>query len=162
LIGFLEWGVSNVMRILCFGNPLHGDDGFGPAVYQRLASLPLPEDLCLIDAGTPGLAALALFRDCDEVVIVDALAPGGVPGKLSHPLPETIAAEASLPGHGVGVGYLLRALAALPEPAPRIHIIAAEASAVTPFQPGLSEPVARAVEDAVILLSGYFALNGHG
>ena len=24
------------LRILCFGNPLHGDDGFGPAVAMAL------------------------------------------------------------------------------------------------------------------------------
>ncbi len=143
-------------HILCFGNLLHGDDGFGPAVYQRLSALPLPNDLRLFDAGTPGLAALALFQDCDEVIIIDALAPGVAPGRLNHLSPETIFAEASLPGHGVGVGYLLQALAALPEQAPRIRIIAVEASEVTPFQPGLSESVARAVEGTVMLLNAYF------
>lgn len=148
-------------HILCFGNPLHGDDGFGPAVYQRLASMPLPNDLRLMDAGTPGLAALALFQDCDEVIIVDALAPGGVPGRLSQPLPETIAAEASPAGHGIGVGYLLQALAALPEPEPQIRIIAVETAAVTPFQPGLSKPVANAVDKAVALLIAHFKPNNH-
>ena len=148
-------------HILCFGNPLHGDDGFGPAVYQRLASLPLPNDLRLIDAGTPGLAALTLLQGCDEVIIVDALAPGGVPGRLSQPLPETISAEASPAGHGIGVGYLLQALAALGEPAPLIRIIAVETLAVIPFQPGLSEPVANAVDEAVALLIAYFKPSSH-
>lgn len=149
-------------HILCFGNPMHGDDGFGSAVYQRLASRLLPNDLRLIDAGTPGLAALALFQGCDEVIIVDALAPGGIPGRLSCPLPETVAVEAALPGHGIGVGYLLQALAALPEQAPRIRIIAVETSTVTPFRPGLSEPVARAVEEVVTWLSTYFKPDSHG
>ena len=149
-------------QILCFGNPLHGDDGFGSAVYQRLADLPLPDGLRLVDAGTPGLAALALFQDCDEIIIVDALAPGGVPGRIRHLMPETIELESSLPGHGIGVGYLLRALAALPERTPRIRIIAVETSAVTPFQPGLSDPVARAVDEAVALLRGYFKADGDG
>lgn len=154
--------LTTVRHILCFGNPLHGDDGFGPAVYQRLAALPLPDDLRLVDAGTPGLAALALFQGCDEVIIVDALAASGEPGRLSQPSPETIAAEAALPGHGIGVGYLLQAVAALAESVPRIRILAVEVSAVTPFRPGLSEPVASAVEKAVSVLSEYFDPTRHG
>lgn len=150
-----------VRHIICFGNPLHGDDGFGPAVYQRLVIQPLPTDLRLFDAGTPGLAALTLFDDCDEAIIVDALASGGSPGQVTEIAAETAMSETSLSGHGVGVGFLLQALAAQPGPAPRIRIIAAEAMRVMPFQPGLSEPMDRAVEEAVALLSAYFEPHVH-
>ena len=27
------------IHVICFGNELHGDDGFGPAVHARLADL---------------------------------------------------------------------------------------------------------------------------
>lgn len=148
-------------HIICFGNPLHGDDGFGPAVFRRLASLPQPDGVRLFDGGTPGLAALALFEGCDEAVIVDALAPGVAPGRLSCLSPETLATESSLAGHGIGVGYLLRALAIQPQPSPRIRIVAAEASAVTPFKPGLSEPVVKAVDAAVRTLDAYFRRRSH-
>lgn len=148
-------------HILCFGNPLHGDDGFGHAVYQRLAALPLPGDLRLFDAGTAGLGALPLFQNCDEAILVDAGALGMEPGRLSQPLPETIMAEASLAAHGAGVGFLLQALAALPEPAPHIRIIAVEIAVATPFQPGLSAAVGRGVEQAVALLSPYFQITNH-
>lgn len=140
-------------HILCFGNPLHGDDGFGPAVYRRLAALPQSDDVRLFDAGTPGLSALALFQDCDEAVIVDALAPAGRPGRLVELAPEAIDPESTPAGHGAGVGFLLQALAALPERPPFIRIIAAEAATVAPFSPGLSESVALAVEQVVALLS---------
>lgn len=143
-------------HILCFGNPLHGDDGFGPAVYQRLAALPVPADLKLIDAGTPGLAALAWFKGCDEVIIVDALAPAEQPGKLYDLTPDMIEPETEVPGHGIGVGYLLRALQALAEPLPAIRILAAEASAITPFSLELSAPVALAVDQAVARLKDLF------
>lgn len=149
-------------HIICFGNPLHGDDGFGPAVYQRLASFPLPRGVRLFDCGTAGLGALAAFEACDEAVIVDALAPAGAPGRLSYPSPKTISLESAVPGHGSGLGYLLRVLASQPEPAPKLRILAAEASIVAPFQPGLSEPVAKAVEEAVAALSGYLGPNRHG
>jgi hydrogenase maturation protease len=162
LNGFLEQGSPTLRHILCFGNPLHGDDGFGPAVYQRLAALPLPPDLRLIEAGTPGLAALPLFEGCDEVVIVDALAPGETPGRVSQLASEDVMSEAALAGHGVGVGYLLQAVNALLERPPAIRILAAEAASVTPFRPGLSESVAGAVEETVTRLSVYFGRDGHG
>jgi hydrogenase maturation protease len=151
---------STSRHIVCFGNPLHGDDGFGPAVYQRLLSLARPAGLRLTEAGTPGPAALALFLDCDDLVIVDALAPAGAPGRVSEPSVESIQAEQTVAGHGIGVGYLLRALAALPEPAPRIRIVAVEASGITPFVPGLSPPVAQAVDDVVALLKPFFGAGG--
>lgn len=148
-------------HIICFGNPLHGDDGFGHAVYQRLASLPAPADVRLFDAGTASLSALALFQDCDETIIVDARISGVKPGSLSQPAPQTLIAEATLSNHGAGVGYLLRALAALPEPMPKISILAAEISTATSFHWGLSSPVAGAVDKAVVILSRYFHANGH-
>ncbi|MCQ8182595.1 hydrogenase maturation protease [Methylomonas sp. SURF-1] len=148
-------------HILCFGNPLHGDDGFGPAVYRRLAQLPLADGVRLFDAGTPGLAALALFQECCEAVVVDALAPAGQPGRLVELPPEAIPLEQAAAGHGYGVGYLLAALAVLPEPAPAVRIVAAEAAVIEPYRPGLSEPVAAAVERAVALLSIYFAPQHH-
>ncbi|MBY6241412.1 hydrogenase maturation protease [Methylosinus sp. Sm6] len=153
---------SPVRHIVCFGNPLHGDDGFGPAVYQRLASLPLPRGLRLFDCGTAGLAALAAFEACDEAVIVDAAAPAGAPGRLGYLSPESISLESAVAGHGSGLGYLLRVLAAQPEPAPKIIVLAAEASSLAPFQPGLSRPVARAVENAVAELSAYIGAHRHG
>lgn len=143
-------------HIICFGNPLHGDDGFGPAVYERLRRLPLAPGVRLTEAGTPGPAALVLFLDCAEVVIVDALMPAGAPGRVSEPSIDATFVEATGAGHGVGVGFLLRALAILPEPPPSIKILAAEATTVTPFKPGLSPPVARAVDEVVARLRPFF------
>lgn len=139
-------------QILCFGNPLHGDDGVGPAVHARLAGRALPEGVCVVDAGTPGPAALALFDDCDAVMIVDASRPAGHPGRIWRPAPDEIACEASPVGHGFGVGHLLAGLDALPGRPPHVAVLAVEAAAVTPFRPGLSAPVEAAVEAVVDLL----------
>jgi coenzyme F420 hydrogenase subunit delta len=43
---------SATVTVFGCGNPLFGDDGFGPAVIDRLARHPLPEKVRLIDAGT--------------------------------------------------------------------------------------------------------------
>jgi hypothetical protein len=80
---------------------------------------------------------------------------------VSAPSVDEILMEPSVVGHGVGVGYLLRALAIMPEPAPRIRIFAAEASAIATFKPGLSAPVAAAVNDVVALLKPFFEADVH-
>ena len=36
------------IHVICFGNELHGDDGFGPAVHARLAAAPVPEHVRLL------------------------------------------------------------------------------------------------------------------
>ena len=148
-------------HIICFGNSLHGDDGFGTAVYQRLSKLPLPSDTHLFDAGTPGLNAMALFSNCSEAIIVDAIAPQGKPGRLHYLRPQELVIESSLPGHGLGVAYLLQAIFALDEPMPDIHILGVEVMKVTSFTPGLSGPVARAVDQAIECLSPYFEMQGN-
>lgn len=147
-------------HVICFGNDLHGDDGFGAAVCQRLAELPLPADVRVFAAGTRGLDALALFEDCDEAIVVDAGEPAGQPGRLGFPVAETLAEDSSLPGHGAGVGYLLRALAALGQ-TPRLRIVTAEAAALTPFHTELSPEMQRAVEETVPLLRDWLGM-GHG
>lgn len=145
-------------HVVCFGNPLHGDDGFGPAVYRKLVESPLPEGLRAFDAGTAGLSALALFEACEEVTIVDVLRSGGEPGRLHLLAAEAIAPERAGIGHEAGVGYLLRALAALPGPKPRVRVLAAEAASIRSFAPGLSAPVAAAVEPAATFLRRHFAV----
>jgi hydrogenase maturation protease len=137
-------------HVIFFGNALHGDDGFGPAVCQRMAALELPADVKLFEAGTRGLDALALFEGCREAIVVDALEPGSHPGRITEPAASTLAPESSLPGHGAGVGTLLAALATLGVPPPRI--IAAEAERLQAFAPGLSLAMQQAVEATTALL----------
>ncbi len=145
---------SEALRILCFGNPLHGDDGFGPEVCRRLAALPpplsLPRGVAAYDAGVRGLDAAWLFAGCREVIVVDAMAPGESPGRLRELAPADVPAEpAAAGGHGAGLGALLAALGELIGPPPPITVLAAEAAAIRPFSPGLSPPVAAAVDHAV-------------
>lgn len=145
-------------HLIGFGNELHGDDGFGVAVCRRMAELRLPDDARVYAAGTRGLDALALFEGCEEAIIIDASEPAGRPGHLAFPDPEACAEDSSLPGHGAGVGYLLRALTALGQ-APRLRILTAEAAALTPFQPELSPEMAAAVDAAVTVLSAWLGMD---
>lgn len=140
-------------HVIFFGNPLHGDDGFGPAVFERMKQCALPSDVRLFDAGTCGLNALALFDNCTEAIVVDAMAPGAHPGRITQPAATEILEESALPGHAAGVGFLLKALAALsPREAPLQRFLTVEAQSIAAFSPGLSPAVQAAVEPAFDLI----------
>ena len=73
--------------VLGVGNLLFGDDGFGCAVVDYVEShYPVPEDVCLLDAGT-GVRKL-LFTLClssarpERLLIVDAIDAGRTPGEI--------------------------------------------------------------------------------
>lgn len=73
--------------VLGCGNILFGDDGFGCEVVAYLeAHYPLPEAVCLLDAGT-GVRKL-LFTLClsstrpERLLIVDAIDAGRAPGEI--------------------------------------------------------------------------------
>ena len=131
-------------HVVCFGNELHADDGFGPAVHAALSRTKLPEGVRLMRADAASPAAIDCFDACDAVVVVDVLGGFGEPGSV-HCLPaEAVAAECGA-GHGAGVGRLLETVrAALPRP-PRVRVIGVEAARLDAFRPGLSAPVAAAL-----------------
>ncbi|MFD2112430.1 hydrogenase maturation protease [Thiorhodococcus fuscus] len=140
------------LRILCFGNSLHGDDGFGPAVAQSLRRQQLPDGVRLIDCGTRGLDALDLFEGCPELLLIDAL-EGDRPGRLQILSASDIPLESAHPGsHDAGLGHLIAAARATYGELPPIHCIAAEIDHCAPFSPGLSLDVAAAVGEAVHLI----------
>lgn len=73
--------------ILGCGNRLFGDDGFGPVVADYLCSrYNIPDDVYVMDVGT-GVRKL-LFTLClgselpEQIVIVDAVDKGRVPGEI--------------------------------------------------------------------------------
>ncbi|MFN4340815.1 MAG: hydrogenase maturation protease [Azonexus sp.] len=143
------------LRILCFGNPLHGDDGFGPAVALALRRLLATGSAEVIDCGNRGLDALHLFEHVRQVIVVDAMA-GPRPGTVHLLGPRDVPVEDHHGGHGAGVGYLLAAVRETLSPPPRIDVIAAEIGPVGTFAPGLSVDVAAAVGQAVGLIRQRF------
>src|SRR5437763_15222955 len=70
------------------GNVLRGDDGFGPAVVERLSGA-LPAGVKLVETGIGGLELLHELMDgCDGLVLVDAVERGGEPGTVFEITPE--------------------------------------------------------------------------
>lgn len=139
---------AETIHIVCFGNELHGDDGFGPAIYRRLADLTLPTGVHVMRADVGGLAALACFENCTRAIVVDALAGFGPPGSLHLLEPADIAAESGAQ-HGLGLGSLLQLLPAALACPPRVQVVGVEMAALQAFSPSLSPVVAAGLDNAL-------------
>ncbi|MDP1663818.1 MAG: hydrogenase maturation protease [Methylobacter sp.] len=142
-------------HIVCFGNELHGDDGFGTRIYAELRRLTWPEDVEVFNAGIAGLNALRFLEDCSQAILVDALANFGNVGEVCLLRPEDLADRPEqLTGHGLGIPYLLEALKVIREPLPDILIVGVEIAALKLFSPGLSDKTEQAVAKTVQLIRG--------
>ncbi len=140
-------------HIICFGNELHGDDGFGIRIYTQLCRLTWPKDVEVFNAGIAGLNALRFLEHCRQAILVDALANFGNIGEVCLLRVEDLAARPEqLSGHGLGLPYLLEALKIIRDPLPDILIVGVEIVAVTPFSPGLSDSTEQAIDKTVQLI----------
>ena len=72
--------------ILGLGNPLQGDDGIGCRVAEEFVgasvTAPLPDEVEVMDGGTPGVGLLNFFDERKRVIIVDAAEMGIAPGEF--------------------------------------------------------------------------------
>jgi len=68
------------------GNPFMGDDGFGPAVAEKLLAGPQMAGICVVNAGTGSRGMIFNMvtgpRRPKAIIIVDALDAGKRPGDL--------------------------------------------------------------------------------
>ena len=77
------------MLVAGIGNIFFGDDGFGVAVADRLATMPARDGVTIADYGIRGVhLALELLDHYDLLVLVDALAMGEPPGTVALFEPE--------------------------------------------------------------------------
>jgi hydrogenase maturation protease len=148
------------------GNIFFGDDGFGVEVARRLVPESLPDSVRVADFGIRGihLAYELLDGNYQTTILVDAAPRGEEPGTvyLIEPDLEALAhgESAAVDAHGMdprGVFGLLASLGGAPG---RVYIVGCE-----PLQTdegiGLSEPVARGVEEAIRLIRNVIA-NSNG
>ena len=71
------------VAVIGIGNVLLGDDGFGPTVVELLrAGWKMPDEVELIDAGTPGLDLGGYLHGRDEIILVDSVAATMAPGEI--------------------------------------------------------------------------------
>lgn len=70
------------MLILGLGNELIGDDGVGVHAVRKLQTLGLGQNVIILDIGTAILDALPYLYEAEQLIIIDAMKVGGIPGTI--------------------------------------------------------------------------------
>lgn len=145
------------------GNVLRGDDGFGVETAKRLAARgSLGSDTRVIEVGIGGIHLVQELMDgYDTLVVIDAVDRGSIPGTI-HLLVAEVPdleewAEHDRSDFLADMHYttpskaliLARALGVLP---PKAYILGCQPAEVDAIGIGLSDPVARAVTEAIQLV----------
>ena len=137
------------MRVLvaCVGNLLRGDDGFGPAMAERLNDL--PEGAELVETGIGGVALLQeLLAGCDGLVLVDAVDFGEPPGTVLAITPDVREAVHVADVHLANPQRVLamaKTMGALPD---RVLIVGCQPARVEDLEQSLSPAVLRSLAPA--------------
>jgi hydrogenase maturation protease len=104
------------IRIVGLGNVLMSDDGFGPYAVRVLeAFYEMPENVQVIDAGTPGLDLTPYLFDADVVIFLDTVKTDACAGAIrTFTEPEILRSgpPTRLSPHDPGIKDSLMALAA--------------------------------------------------
>jgi hydrogenase maturation protease len=145
------------LLVLGLGNPLAGDDGFGPAVIAQLRErreLAGAVELC--DAGTDLLGRVEAFAHYESVVLVDVAVGAGPAGEVEV-IDEAAFAEwpASWPGsHELSPLLVVRLFRRLhPGAATRVTLVALHSHAIG-VGPGVSADAVARGAAAVLRLIG--------
>jgi hydrogenase maturation protease len=137
------------------GNIFLGDDGFGVEVVRRLALEPKTEGVRVEDFGIRGmhLAYELMGGAYETAILVDATSRGGAAGTLYVIEPEVgatrlLSDEIPADAHAMSPDAVLRWLRNLGGEPPRLLVVGCEPASLEE-EMGLSEPVSRAVDEAV-------------
>lgn len=144
--------MSPRIRILGLGNVLAGDDGFGPAVALALqACYDWPDDVEVVDVGTPGLDLVPFVSRLEVAVFVDTVRSEGSPGEIRvYDKAQLLrhAPPARVSPHDPGVKETLLALEFAGD-APRDVVVVGAIPGPVRLEPGLSAPLRDAVPAAM-------------
>jgi hydrogenase maturation protease len=145
--------MGQILVIGC-GNRYATDDGVGLAVARALQGVPLPEGVIVIEAGCPGLNLLDLWGKTDQVLIIDAVKSGSVPGTIHTFGLEALPSRESLPDslHGVNLVDALTLGQLMDQLPARLKVVGVEILSEEPFYEGLTPLVEAAVPEACLVL----------
>jgi len=147
--------------IACIGNIFMGDDGFGVEVARALTTRKLPDEVRLVDFGIRGFdLTYALLDGYDVTIFVDATSRGEAPGTLYtiepdlDELKDLDPQEMMVEPHGMNPMKVLAMVKSMGGEFKRILLVGCEPETLGPEEGlmGLSEPVKRAVGEAVPLI----------
>jgi hydrogenase maturation protease len=144
---------TNGVLVAGIGNIFLTDDAFGSEVARRLADVPIPDGVKVVDYGIRGMhLAYDLLDGYDALVVVDALPGDGSPGDLSvlEVGPEDLG-EGELDAHGMAPVAVLASLGQLGGSLPPTFVVGCQPADVGEGI-GLTPAVSAAVEPAVALV----------
>jgi len=98
--------------IICIGNRFVAADAAGPAVFDRLREMVLPQGVDLVEGGLAGLNLLPFLENGGRVVFVDAVCGFAGPGEMVLLTEREITGTTSQVhyDHGAGLPYVLAVL----------------------------------------------------
>jgi hydrogenase maturation protease len=135
------------------GNVLRGDDGFGPAVIERLG--PVPVEVDVVETGIGGVALLGeLLAGCDGLVVVDAVERGAEPGTVFVEVPDVQTAPHVADVHLADPQRVLSMAKSMQCLPPRVVIVGCQPAGMDDLGAGLSAAVERALPIAVERVHG--------
>lgn len=155
--------MNNKPKILiaCIGNIFFGDDGFGCEVAHELQKQNLPDNVRLVDFGIRTLDLTYALLDCYDITIfVDAVARGEKAGTLYVIEPDLSTlkneeTEHTMPdAHKLNLTKVLNLADSMGAKFNKLIIVGCEPETLysEDIQTGLSDPVRRAVNEAVRLI----------
>ena len=137
------------------GNVFFGDDGFGVEVANRLAGVPMPDGVRVVEYGIRGVhLAYELLDGYDALVLIDAMPLGEAPGTVAIVEPDVGELGAgddvapTIDAHTMHPAIVLATLANLGGEVGRVVIVGCEPATLSDGM-GLSAPVAEAVDRAI-------------
>lgn len=135
--------------VLCLGNELRADDGFGWRVADLLGATPA-EGAIVRKTALSGLHLVDELTGFDEVVLVDAVVGGRRPaGTLVELCFEDLPAVAGQSSHALGLPTSLRLARAFGVDVPRrVFVVAVEVRDLSTMRLGLTPEVEAAVGPA--------------
>ena len=145
----VETAAATKVLVAGVGNVLRGDDGFGPAVAERLQHL--PPQVTVVETGIGGVALLQelMGGGYDALIVIDAVDRGEPPGTVFLITPEVLDAVHIADVHLANPDRVLsmaKTIGVLPA---RLRIVGCQPAEIDELSETLSEPVARAIPLAV-------------
>ena len=153
--------------VVGIGNPDRGDDGFGPAVAQRLRGR-VPSTVRILERSGDALALMEDWDGIPFVIVIDAMAPISEPGQVHRfdlsdsPLPIGFAPHSS---HAFGVTEtieLARSLGRLPQCLVAYLVEGEQFGMGAPLSLAIAETVEDVADRIVSEVSTILKVKGNG
>ena len=149
------------------GNIFLGDDALGVEVAQRLLCRAMPPGVRVVDFGIRGIdLTYALLDGCEVAILLDATRRGEAPGTLyviepeMTPAGETPDGMSLIEAHNLDPARVLGLVSSLGGKVGRVLLVGCEPTPIdsdSDIDIRMSEPVLRAVDEAVALVESIVA-----